>query len=212
MTSTTAIVAAPGAAEAIVKKVLSLGVDGIGPWSGARDIAEEHRSQYADPEVAIERLMRTHVRLVGATGFAMGLGGLWTLPVAVPADVTALYALSARCVAAVAHLRGYDIDSDEVRSVVLLTLLGSTGAGVAAEFGAKIGTKAATAALRKLPGEVLIAINKAVGFRLLTKFGQKGAVNLVKVVPLVGGGVGAAVNIAAMKTAGAYARKNFPKT
>ena len=33
-----------------------------------------------------------------------------------------------------------------------------------------------------------ITMNKAVGFRLLTKFGQTGLVNLGKAIPLVGGG------------------------
>jgi len=92
---------------------------------------------------------------------------------------------------------------------VLLTLLGSAGAGIAAEVGAQIGTKAAMAALKKLPGHLLTAINKKVGFRLLTKFGEKGAINLVKLVPLVGGGVGAGINAVAMRTVGRYAKRNF---
>lgn len=199
-------------ASSLVRKILSSGVDGVGPLKGAVAIADEHLLQYPDPDVAIDHLIATHVRLVGTVGFATGLGGVFTLPVTIPTDVAVTYALSARCAAAVAHLRGYDVESDEVRSVVMLTLLGSAGAGVAAEVGAKIGSKTAMAALKRLPGSVFIAINKKVGFRLLTKFGQKGAVNVVKLVPLVGGGVGATINVAAMRTVGRYAKKNFPKT
>jgi len=201
-----------GRALALVQKVLDLGIDGIGPLKSAQAVAEEHLRQALDTEAAVERLIATHVRLSGSVGFATGLGGLMTLPVSIPTDVAVSYALSARCAAGVAHLRGYDVHSEEVQSVVLLTLLGSAGAGVAAEVGAKIGTKTAMVALKRLPGKMLIEINKKVGFRLLTKFGQKGAVNLVKLVPLVGGGVGATVNVAAMRTVGRYAKKNFPKT
>ena len=199
-----------GAVQVFVNKVLSVGVDGVGSFKGARQLAEEHLAAHGDPEKAIDRLIATHTRLVGAVGFASAVGGLMTLPVTIPADLTAFYALSARCVGGVACLRGYDVESDEVRSVVLLTLLGSAGAVTAAEVGVQIGNKAATSALRKLPGRTLMAINKKVGFRLLTKFGQKGAVNLVKLVPLVGGGVGAAVNATALRTIGGYAKKNFP--
>ena len=112
--------------------------------------------------------------------------------------------------AAVAHLRGYDTASDEVRSVVMLSLLGAGGTVLAAEFGANLGTKAATAALRKLPGDALAEINKKVGFRLFTKFGSKGVINLGRWVPVVGGGIGAGMNAVAMRTAGRYAKSNFP--
>lgn len=199
------------AAERLVGAVLSRGVDGFGPFKSAREIAEEHLAQHGDVEAAIDRVIATHTRLVGATGFATGLGGPITMPVTIPTDVGVFYALSARCVAAVAHLRGHDIGSDEVRSVVLLSLLGAGGAGLAAEFGATLGTKAAMSALKRLPGRTLAEINKKVGFRLFTKFGTKGVVNLGRWVPVVGGAVGAGVNVAAMRTAGRYAKSNFPR-
>lgn len=40
-----------------------------------------------------------------------------------------------------------------------------------------------TSMIKKIPGTVLIKINQKVGWRLLTKFGEKGTVNLVKLVP-----------------------------
>ena len=203
--------ASDGAAmERVVGAVLSRGIDGFGPLKGAEQFADEHLAQHGDVETAISRVIATHTRLVAASGFATGLGGPLTMPVTIPTDVAVFYAMSARCVAAVAHLRGYDTASDEVRSVVLLTLLGAGGASVAAEFGATLGTKAAMAALKKLPGRTLIEINKKVGFRLFTKFGTKGLINLGRWIPVVGGGVGAGVNVAAMRTAGRYAKTNFP--
>ena len=53
--------------------------------------------------------------------------------------------------------------------------------------------------LKKLPGAVLTKINQKVGFRLLTKFGTKGAVNLVKVVPVAGALVGAGIDYGSTK-------------
>lgn len=132
------------------------------------------------------------------------------MPVAIPADIATFYALCARCVAAIAHVRGYDTSTDEVRSVVLLTLLGAGGAGVAAQAGVELGNKLAFAALKKLPGKALIEINKKVGFRLVTKFGERGVFNLWKGIPLVGGGVGAGINVASMRSIASYARSNFP--
>lgn len=197
-------------AEKLVSNILSVGVDGAGRFKGAREIAEEHRAHHVDVEVAIAKVIATHARIVTATGFATGLGGIATLPVAIPTDIAMFYAYAGRCAAAVAYLRGYDIESDEVRSVVLLSLLGAGGVAAASKVGVELGTKTAMAALKKLPGKVLIEINKKVGFRLVTKAGTKGVVNLGKLVPFVGGGVGATVNAVGMRTVATYAKSNFP--
>ena len=52
-------------------------------------------------------------------------------------------------------------------------------------------------------------INRAVGFRLVTKAGARGVVNLVKIVPLVGGVVGGALDAAATKVIGQTAKQVF---
>ena len=200
------------AIERLVSAVLSRGVGGSGPFTSAEEFAEEHLAQHGDVEVAIDRVIATHTRCVAATGFAAGFGGPLAMPVSIPTDVGVFSVLSTRCVAAVAHLRGYDVASDEVRSVVLLTLLGAGGVGLAAELGATLGTKAALSVLEGLPGRTLIEINRKVGFGLLTKVGTKGLVNPGRWVPVVGGYVGAGVNAAAMRTAGRYAMHNFPQS
>lgn len=197
-------------AQSLVTKVLDTGIDGVGPMNSAVQVADEHLRACGEAELAIQRLIASHTRIVGASGFAAGLGGFITLPVTIPADMTVLYAYSARCAAGVAHLRGYDVDTDEVRSMVLVSLLGSAGGAALAEAGIQIANKSAMAALKKLPGRVLIDINKKVGYRLITKFGEKGVINLGKVVPLAGGPVGAGVNVVTMRAVGRYAKRNFP--
>ncbi len=198
-----------GAALELVNKILSVGVNGVGPYKSAAAVADEALSAHGDMEIAIDRLVATHRRWVGSTGFASGLGGLVTLPVSLPADVTTFYMLSARMSAAIAFLRGYDINSEEVQSAVLVSLLGAGAAGALGKVGVEVGTKTAVAGLKRLPGRVLIEINKKVGYRLLTKFGTKGTINLVKAVPLVGGGFGAGVNVVAINQIAKYARTTF---
>jgi hypothetical protein len=201
--------ASDSAAKALVDKILSVGVGGLGPYKSAADIASEVLERHGDAEVAIDRLVALHRRWVGSTGFATGVGGLAMLPVAVPTDITTFYLLSARLSGAIAILRGYDIEAEEVKSAVLISLLGAGAAGVVGKVGVDIGNRAAVASLRKLPGQVLIEINKRVGFRLLTKFGTRGAINLVRAVPVIGGGVGAGVNVAAINQIAKYSKRTF---
>ena len=58
---------------------------------------------------------------------------------------------------------------------------------VVKQVGVKVGVKFANAMVKKIPGQVLTKINQKVGFRLLTKFGTKGVINIGKAIPVVGG-------------------------
>lgn len=198
------------AGSALVKLVIDSAVRGIGPIQGGGQVADEYLRHHEDREVAIDRLIASHRRIVGAGGFLSGFGGFATMAVAVPADLANFYVMSGRSVAGIAHLRGYDLDSEEVRSMVLLSLLGAAGTSLASEVGVKLGTKAAEQALRRIPGRVLIDINKKVGFRLVTKAGQKGVFNLVKAVPVVGAGAGATLNLVGYNEIAQHAKRNFP--
>jgi hypothetical protein len=111
--------------------------------------------------------------------------------------------------AGIAYLRGHDVTSEEVHSAVLVSLLGSSGAEVLKKAGVEIGRQSTAAGFARLPGRVLIEINKRVGLRLVTKAGEKGVINLSKLVPLVGGPVGAAVDGIGCRTIATYALRIF---
>lgn len=202
----------------LADQVLDVGINGVGPkrkdgspvFKGAVEVAEEHlRRTGGDREFAIKKLIATHVRLAAASGFVTGAGGLITLPVTVPAALTGLYVTAARMVAGIAHLRGHDLRSEEVRSAVLISLLGSSASTAFHRTGVEIGKKSTLAALRKVPGRVLIDINKRVGYRLVTKAGERGVVNLTKLVPLVGAPIGATVDGVGCKGISVYALRTF---
>jgi hypothetical protein len=197
--------------ERLIRQILGVAIKGSGPLKPAAEVAEEHLiSAGGDREQAIRRLIATHVRMAAVSGFVTGLGGVVTLPVTVPASIAGLYIVAARMSAAIAHLRGYDITTDEVQSAVAVSLLGSTGASTLKKAGIEIGQKSTAAALKKVPGRVLIEINKKIGFRLITKAGEKGVINLSKLVPLVGGPIGATVDGVSTKTIAGYATRTFP--
>lgn len=196
--------------ERLVEQVIDFGINGGGPITGATPVAEEHLiAAGGDREEAVRRLVATHVRLAAASGFVTGLGGIVTLPISIPAAMTGLYIVAIRMPAGIAYLRGYDVDTEEVRSAILVSLLGSAGAAVVKRAGVEFGKKTTAAAFQKIPGRVLIELNKRVGYRLVTKAGEKGVVNLTKLVPLVGGPIGAAVDGVSCKTIASYAMRIF---
>jgi len=170
--------------------IADAGINGFGVLPSARQIAEDHLSKAASVEDAINSVIAWRTTYAAGTGFITGLGGIAAMPITIPAGLAASYALGANTAAAVAYLRGYDIYSEQVRTMVLLSLIGEAGDEILKTAGIAIGTKVCQNLIKSIPGKVLIEINKKIGFRLITKAGEKGVVNLMKMVPLVGGVVG----------------------
>lgn len=179
--------------DAIYQKAL----DGIPKVSRSiEDLADDYTNKFDTPERAAKELVKYQVFKCGTSGFLTGLGGLITLPVAVPANIGSVLYVQMRMVAAIAKIGNYDVYSDQVQTLVYMCLTGSAITDVVKRAGIKVGEKALTAALKKLPGAALIKINQRIGFRLITKFGEKGVINLGKMIPLAGGVIGGAFDVA----------------
>ena len=173
------------------------------------ELAEDYLAKSSSREKAIDNLIGYQTVLCGTNGFITGLGGLLVLPVAIPANVAGVIYVQLRMIAAIAHINGYDIYSDQVRTIAYACLTGSSAANILKNVGIKISEKMAVNALKKVPGAILRKINQQVGFRLVTKFGQKGLVNVIKMMPLVGGVVGGVFDTGMTLTIGNIAKKVF---
>ena len=173
------------------------------------ELAADYMRKNDTPEEAARSLIKYQVAKCTTSGFVTGLGGLLTLPVAIPANLTTVWYVQLRMIAAIATIGGYDPSSDQVQTLAYACLTGQAVTDIVKGTGIKIGEKITVAALKKLPGTVLTKINRAVGFRLLTKFGTKGTINLVKGVPVVGGVVGGAIDFGSTKIIGKNAYRVF---
>jgi hypothetical protein len=200
------------AVSRLINRVVAVGIDGLGPLDPAVHVAEEALAEEGgDREAAVRRVARKHL-VGGAVGGAVtSVGGFVTMPVALPANVLEFYVQATRMVAAIAHLRGYDVTDPHIRVAVLLTLVGSDADDVLAKAGMTTGGgRLASLAFQKLPPAAMLVINKAVGFRLLKGVGGRLAERLGRGVPLVGGAVGGGVDAWMMKRIGDHAMQEFP--
>lgn len=187
-------------------KAINGGVPGM---DTAIELAESYLQKDGTLDEKVKSLILWQNTKSATSGFLTGLGGIITLPVAIPANITSVILVQMRMVAAIAHMGGYDLKDDQVKSFVYACLAGNGAKDILKNAGVQIGKKLAVSGIKKIPFEVIKKINQAVGFRLLTKFGEKGIINLGKMVPFAGGLIGGTVDAVATNTIGNVAHKLF---
>jgi hypothetical protein len=201
-----------GVVGRLIQVLLDAGIDGLGPLKSARELAEQASLATRTPEGAVKKVIRSHVVKGGVGGFVTGVGGFVTMPIALPANVVEFYVGATRMVASIATLRGYDLDDPQVRSAVLLTLIGSEADEVLAKAGLTGGSgKVVGLVGQQLPPAALLMLNKAIGFRLLRGVGEKAFARLGRAIPLAGGVVGGGIDVWMMKRIADHALGEFPE-
>lgn len=184
-------------------------INGVAGLDSASELAQSYMQSDKDRSGQANSLIRWQNTKAGTSGFLSGLGGILTMPVTIPANVASVIFVQMRMIAAIAHIGGHDIRDDRVKALVYACLTGNAAKDILKDIGIVAGTKFTTSAIKKISGETIKIINQKVGFRLVTKFGEKGVINLGKVVPLVGGIIGATFDSVATNTIGNIARDTF---
>ncbi|MDQ0193834.1 EcsC family protein [Paenibacillus wynnii] len=182
---------------------------GIPGTDSSVELAEEYLKQDGTLFERVNSLIRWEVAKSATSGFMTGLGGAITLPITSPANLASVLYIQLKLIAAIAHMGGHDVREDKVKTLAFVCLCGSAVTEVLKEVGIKVGMKLTEQAILKISAKVIAKINTAVGFKLLTKFGQTGVVQLGKAVPLIGGGIGALFDGVSTNIIGNVARDTF---
>src|SRR5262245_3489623 len=83
--------AAPGLAAGFVRQAFDRAVDGVGPLRSAAESADRQLAESGgDMGRAIDALVDSHVKLAGLQGFVTNLGGVVTMAVTIPANISGL--------------------------------------------------------------------------------------------------------------------------
>lgn len=194
----------------LLDKLYDQSVHGIAKVSPPIEVlANNYLEKSKDTPTAAKKFINYQIAKCTTSGFLTGLGGLITLPVAIPANVGSVLYVQMRMIACLAHMGGYDTNSDQVQTLVYACLAGISIDQVLKQTGIKFGNKFAMAMVKEIPGETLGKINHKVGFKFLTKFGNKGVINIGKTVPVVGGIIGGGFDFVETKAIANRAYKMF---
>lgn len=160
-------------------------------------------------EAEIAAMIRRAAAQAGTVGFAANMGGLLTLPFALPVNLAGVSTLQINLIQDIARARGYDLHSEQVRTLTVACLAGTAVLDVLKSAGVGVGMKLTRQAVLGLSGAVLARINQALAARLATMAGASGAVMLARVVPFVGGAISGTVDGLATAAVGAAAKRVF---
>ena len=176
----------------------------------AVELANEYIERYGRTELAIDKLVSCQRRKCTTTGFVTGLGGLVSIPVTLPADLYSSLVIQVNMIVAIAVIRGYDVHSEEVKTLVYLCIVGNSIGDVLKQAGIKAVTDyTAKTIIPKLTVIVSQRIAAKVGSRLVVKASTKGLSSAAKMIPVLGGLIGGAYNYAEVSTYANIARERF---
>ena len=202
---------APGMTTSFVREALHRAIKGVGPLPPAADAADAQlREQHGDRDKAVHEVIENHVRYAGAQGFLTNLGGLVTVAVTVPTNITGLALIQCRMVAGIAHLRGYDLDDPKVRNAILLTMLGEDAVDELVERRTVPAPPMALATAPVRDPALDTVISQEVASTLINKvLGKRLALTVGRRVPVVGGVVGAGADGYGTWRVGRYADREL---
>lgn len=184
-------------------------INGIAGLDSAQMLADAYQHTHPNRQDCVNALIRGQNIKAGASGFITGLGGLMTLPVTIPLNMTSVLFIQIRMIAAIALLGGHNLKDDEVKTCVYLCLCGNTAKDILKNVGIQLGTRLTRQLLGQASSGVVRHINRAVSVKLMAQVGQKGSLNTLKLIPLVGGLMGGAFDSITTDLIGNMARDIF---
>ncbi|WP_027587020.1 EcsC family protein [Acidipropionibacterium thoenii] len=203
---------APLVAVSLLRSVLSFAIDGAPNLPGARHAASKTLNRKGgDVDSSITYLVGEHVALAGAQGFVSNVGGLMTAVVGIPANISGVAIVQARMVASIAHLRGYDLDDQRVRSAVMTCLLARSEVDQLVSKGdlpsSPMGIATAPVSDPDLEKTVAtrilqVLIGQAAGKQVPQFIGRR--------IPVIGGGIAATADGVTTWNVARYAKTQFP--
>ena len=202
---------APGLTSSFVHQALDKAITGVGPLPSAASAADKQlHEQDGDVERAIHEVIENHVRYSGAQGFATNIGGLVTMALTVPVNLSGLALIQCRMVAGIAHLRGYELSDPRTRDAILACLLGEERLLRMVKHRTLPGTPMEIAAAAYHDPALDQVLATEVAAELVTRAtGKRLAATVGRRVPIVGGVVGAGTDAFVTWKIGRYVDREF---
>lgn len=187
--------------KTIISKILDIAynkaIDGMIGVESAYELGSNYIQEGRSATDSINSLIKWQATKAATSGFISGLGGLLAMPLTVPAGIASVMYIQMRMVAAIAHLHGHDLKSDQVRTMIYLCMVGNGAKELLKEVSTKAGEK------------IMQKSIESITMRLATKAGEKTFTSFSKAIPIAGGIIGCSIDAASTQIVGEVAQHIF---
>ena len=184
-------------------------VNGISGFDSAQEMAGDYMKNGVDAISNCNSLIRWQNKIAGTNGFLKSIDGRIKISVAIPVNLASVIYVQLRMIAAIAFIGGHDIKDNRIKALVFLCMAGNNSKELLKDLGIVVDRKLKEQIVSNISEKTINAINHKVGLRLLTKFGEKGAINLGQSAPIIGGIIGGTFDSVTTNIIGNTARKTF---
>lgn len=179
-------------------------VCGIAGIESAETLAKRYLDDAkGDVALAARNLIHWESIKAGSSGFLSGIGGVIALPVTLPLNVTSVLFIQTRLVAALACLGRHRLSDERIRALAGLCLCGNAAKALLQDLALQAANCWSATVAQQVTEKTLALV--------ATRAGLVSAENLVRLIPLAGGVVSGAVDIASTRTIGRIASTTFLK-
>jgi hypothetical protein len=140
----------------------------IGQLASAKSLAEQAKKHSDNLDEQIDWLIKTEGRKAGVSGFISGFSGVSLSVVTLPANFASVTYLQMRLAAAIAHLKGVDLD-DKATCDSLCNLVAGTSVDVPRGGAVQAGKLITSRLLGAVPKKALKKVNDKAGKKVLQK-------------------------------------------
>lgn len=203
-----------GKVEGIITTPPPQGLAGIMNWlydqviSGMTGIesAETLAERYLDDAkgnayTAAQDMIHWESIKAGSSGFLSGVGGIVALPVMLPLNITSVLFLQTRLVAAIACLGKHNLADERIRALAGLCLCGNAAKLLLQELTIQTVERWTANVTQQIVEKTLVMMAARTGMGVSGQF--------IRFLPLIGGIVSGAVDVASTRTIGHIASTTF---
>lgn len=160
-------------------------------WKVGLVTSDQFKTAKIDEETKISRFIMSVCTSQAIAAAAANIVPVAGIPLGLALSLSSQISLAT----GIANIRGYDMSTyEKALPFIGLFIVGDLTAEAFKFVGQQATTVMGKGMLGQMTGKATLAINRAVGFRLLTAYGSTGIINVAKMIPILSVFAGAAID------------------